>query len=518
MNNEQRLLENRTIDNHTRLELRDMQDGDGHTLEGIAVPFNTRYRLFGDYAEVIDNDCDFGTRNVKVSREHGELIGTVESMSRETDGLHVTVRLANTTAADETAELVRTGVYDAFSIGFAPVENRIEYSDDGVTEVHRRRVDLCEIAVTGIPAYPDAAITSQRSINNQEERNTMDDELKTLIEGIQDEQRAIKTQLSRNTPQQTAPLGAQYRSAGDWMKHVAAGDEQAVGLIGETRDLISSTDVKNTSAWVADQIRLVQSRRSIANLFVHNSLPAEGMTLEYLKLGSNTIDVTQQSTEGDPLATGKLTLASATAEVKTFGGYTTLSRQVVERSNTPALETALRAMTIAYAKATENEARATLASAITANSDNKIVTGADNSALTADQLIDAIVDAADKADDIGAVLGTLVVSSDVFKAFAKLTRSGDALMNVSGSGPATLGTVDLTGITGSVLGVRIQVNPSAAANTAAFVDPTCLQLWESGGPFQLSREDVTKLTNDYSVYGYMASACVFNGIIPLAKA
>ena len=119
----------------------------------------------------------------------------------------------------------------------------------------------------------------------------------------------------------------------------------------EARDLISSADTNNTNEWVADQIKLIQSRRSVANLFQHAALPATGMTLEYLKLGSNTLKAAEQTAEGAALTTGKITLTSATAAVKTYGGYAQLSRQVIERSNTPALDTALRALTIAYSNA-----------------------------------------------------------------------------------------------------------------------------------------------------------------------
>ena len=62
----------------------------------------------------------------------------------------------------------------------------------------------------------------------------------------------------------------------------------------------------------------------------------------------------------------------------------------------------------------------------------------------------------------------------------------------------------------------VQMVPGAAANTAAFIDPTALQMWEAGGPFQLQQDDTTKLLSNYSVYGYAAFATVFTGgVMPL---
>lgn len=202
--------------------------------------------------------------------------------------------------------------------------------------------------------------------------------------------------------------------------------------------------------------------------------------------------------------------------MKTYGGYAQLSRQVIERSNTPALDTALRALTIAYSNAVEAAARAQLTAAITGAAANKLETPAAVSALTADQWITVIINAAEAADGRGAQLGTLAVSKDVFDKMAKITRSGDALMDVSGEGVDKLGSLSLTGITGRMLSVPVQMVPGAAANTAAFIDPTALQMWEAGGPFQLQQDDTTKLLSNYSVYGYAAFATVFTGgVMPL---
>lgn len=323
----------------------------------------------------------------------------------------------------------------------------------------------------------------------------------------------LDKRIGANRP---AVMGAQWRSAGDYLKALTHGDESAVEFMKQSRDFISSTDVNNVSVWVRDHIRLVESRRKVMNLFTHEALPATGMTVEYLTLDANSMKVAKQATEGTALTYGELSFGSTSASVDTYGGYTSLSRQVIERSTSPALTTALRALTIAYAVATEDAARTYLASAITGAAANKVTTPAAPSALTADQWIDAIIDAADAVDERGAQLGTLAVSPDVFKAIAKVSRDGSALMDVSGQGADVLGNVDLTGITGRLLRIPVQMIPDATADTAAFIDPDSVTIWESGGPFQLQQMNVTTLVNDYSVYGYMAMGTTFpGGITPL---
>lgn len=538
MSNEhdERLMEARTL-NVTGLRLRDTADtGDGMTLEGVAVPFNQRYALFSDYAEVIDPDCDFGTRKtVKVSREHGDLIGKLTDMRSEADGLHVVAKLADTESGREAAELVREGVYDGFSIGFRPVENRVIDSDDGVTEVHRRKVDLFEVAVTGIPAYPAAEITGQRSqtttTNNESEAPHMgnDNEQRDVnerLEAFGEELRGIKATVAAGI-QTTAPaeLGGEFRTAGDYLK--ALSDERnadhaaAIDLMRQTRDQIVTGDTGNTVAWIADDLRLIEQRRKVTNILTRDTLPATGMSMEYNVVSEDTTVVDKQTAEGAALTFGKVKFGTKTADINTYGGYTTLSRQVIDRSTTPMLNTALKALNNAYAKATENAVRTYLYGLIKSQRDatqnpNNITAPAALNTMTPDQWAGLILDAAEVMDDRNAAMTRLCVSKDVALALIKLKDSGNRFMDISGKGGDTIGAFDLTGVVGDLMRVPVYLLPKAPDGTAAFIDPTAVTVWESGGPTQLSNTDPVNIVDNYSVYGYMAVAATFtDGLLPV---
>ena len=538
MSNEhdERLMEARTL-NVTGLRLRDTNDtGDGMTLEGVAVPFNQRYALFSDYAEVIDPDCDFGTRKtVKVSREHGDLIGKLTDMRSEADGLHVVAKLADTESGREAAELVREGVYDGFSIGFRPVENRVIDSDDGVTEVHRRKVDLFEVAVTGIPAYPAAEITGQRSqtttTNNESEAPHMgnDNEQRDVnerLEAFGEELRGIKATVAAGI-QTAAPaeLGGEFRTAGDYLK--ALSDERnadhaaAIDLMRQTRDQIVTGDTGNTVAWIADDLRLIEQRRKVTNILTRDTLPATGMSMEYNVVSEDTTAAAKQTAEGAALTFGKVKFGTKTADINTYGGYTTLSRQVIDRSTTPMLNTALKALNNAYAKATENAVRTYLYDLIKSQRDatqnpNNITAPAALNAMTPDQWAGLILDAAEVMDDRNAAMTRLGVSKDVALALIKLKDSGNRFMDISGKGGDTIGAFDLTGVVGDLMRVPVYLLPKAPAGTAAFIDPTAVTVWESGGPTQLSNTDPVNIVDNYSVYGYMAVAATFtDGLLPV---
>ena len=533
---DERLMEARTL-NVTGLRLRDTNDtGDGMTLEGVAVPFNQRYALFSDYAEVIDPDCDFGTRKtVKVSREHGDLIGKLTDMRSEADGLHVVAKLADTESGREAAELVREGVYDGFSIGFRPVENRVIDSDDGVTEVHRRKVDLFEVAVTGIPAYPAAEITSQRSqtttTNNESEAPSMgnDNEQRDVnerLEAFGEELRGIKATVAAGIQTDVpAELGGEFRTAGDYLK--ALSDERnadhaaAIDLMRQTRDQIVTGDTGNTVAWIANDLRLIEQRRKVTNILTRDTLPATGMSMEYNVVSEDTTAAAKQTTEGTALTFGKVKFGTKTADINTYGGYTTLSRQTIERSTTPMLNTALKALNNAYAKSTENAVRTYLYDLIKSQRDatqnpNNITAPAALNAMTPDQWAGLILDAAEVMDDRNAAMTRLGVSKDVALALIKLKDSGNRFMDISGKGGDTIGAFDLTGVVGDLMRVPVYLLPKAPTGTAAFIDPTAVTVWESGGPTQLSNTDPVNIVDNYSVYGYMAVAATFtDGLLPV---
>lgn len=506
------------------ITLREQADGDGLTLAGIAVPFNTEYELFDGYREVIDPDCDFGERNVKLAREHGELIGRITEQTREPDGLHITARIADTPQGREVADLVREGVYDAFSIGFKPISNNVEQRADGVTVVHRTAVELFEVSVTGIPAYTGAQITGQRHLENQE-GTTMTDtttELAQLRDEMHTELRGIKTTLAHlDDTTATSPAGGMYRTAGDYLKALAAGDEQAREFMTATRDLITTADTGDNVTWIADDLKLIQLRRKVMGLLTHAALPPKGMTMEYNVVATDTTATAKQANEGDALTFGKVTFGTKTADINTYGGYTTLSRQTIERSTVAVLNTALRALTNSYAKATELAVRAELYALIKAQRDaasnaNKIDAAKTAAAMTPNDWASLILDAAELTDERNTSLGTLAVSKDVAKALIALTDTGSRFLDISGKGNDTLGSFDLTGVVGDLMRVPVHILPGAEANTAVFLDPSAVTVWESGGPTQLTDGDAIHLTESYSVYGYMAvGATDPNAMLPI---
>jgi hypothetical protein len=84
----------------------------------------------------------------------------------------------------------------------------------------------------------------------------------------------------------------------------------------------------------------------------------------------------------------------------------------------------------------------------------------------------------------------------------------------NGAGINNLGTANAPGLTGSLLGLPIIVDPQMTANKVYMANSAALTFYESAGaPVRLTDGDITTLTDSVSVYGYMAIARTFEAAI-----
>lgn len=499
------------------------EDSDERIVEGIGVPFGEVYDL-GFFKEEFDRDCTFdGLERAKAKYQHDKLIGLVVTATRELAGIRIGTRISKTPSGDEAYTLARDGALDAFSIGFTPLE--WTQREDGTVVYTKVRVH--EFSLVSNPAYRNALVTNVRHNQPDPGRTpTMSDTLTrdeldaAIVQTRQELTREHEATMAKFAEQLNTrgdqPIGTQWRSGAEFLKAVAKGDPAALEFHRAYTGGVYA-DTATPATWIADAIKLVEERRRQINSFTQAPLPPEGMTLEYLKLKSNSILVAQQAAEGDDLVYGGIELESATAPVRTYGGYTSLSRQAIERAPQTYLNTAFSAMGIGYAKATETAFKAVLAATVTA----QITAGNDiELAATPDVFdwLDLITDAAEEADDRGFQLTGLKVSKAKFKELYRIADSnGDPLMLVSGTGQNRVGTLRAGELSADLANIPVTVVQGAADSFATFYDPVALSTWEQpGAPLQLQDENIINLSKDFSMYGYVAFASQYpTALIPV---
>lgn len=472
-------------------------DAELRTVEGLAVPYNDTIDIGGGWSERFEKGAIDLNANVKLFRDHEDIIGVVTEMTESDEGLMIKAKISETVLGNETLNLVKDGAIRSFSVGFIPVT---DVKKDKT--IIRTKVNLKEVSLVAFPAYDKAEVLSVREETNQEEismENTTPD-YTSAIEEVRNHAEELERRLdviaSEKSPSISAP---QFRSYGQYVKAVASGDLDAY----RTFTGADSADTIMKNAWVSDTVRILNAGRPTYSVFSSGALPPDGMNVEYPKINTNTIDVANQAAEGDTLAYGKLTLTSATAPIKTYGGYTDMSRQVVERSSINYVDTAFRAMVAKYASVTNAAMRQQLIT------DAALFNQSALGAWTATEIIDSLAEAATKVNgDTGLPLEFILVSSDVFRLMAKTVDTMDRpILSNTGATVNTYGNINPVGLTGNVLGLPIVVDPSLAALSFYAGNSAAITTYESAGaPFRLNDEEITNLTNSFSVYGYLGIA------------
>lgn len=497
----------------TTFEVRSV-DTETRTISGIAAPYNQKIDA-GDYFEMFAPGAFGEVKDVRLYTEHDHLdrrapIGRVIKGEDTDDGFQIEARISDTPKGNEIYQLVKDGVLNKFSVGFVPVEDRME--DDNT--VVRAKVELREVSVVAWPAYSSAKILAVRSAadtstvrDDSETNNTekgdidMSNEIEFAsvadLNDVRDEMDRRIAMLG-DTKTDNAPV---YRSGGDFLKALADGDDKARQEVRAYTGA-TSADSHVGNDWKANLLNIVDKGRPVVNLFSRGPLGASGNTVEYPFVATTTGDVTSQANEGDDLAYLEVTIDTATAAVKTFGGYSELSRQAIERSDVSYLDTVLKYQAASYAKVTNNYVRSVMTAATPQTGTSFTLATA-----TAADFLGAVVDGVAKIDanGDGAQADFILVSADVYAAMIQVDANATAF-DFNGSNGQTLGSANVRGISGSLVGLPIVVDAGLAAKTFYVASSVAVTSWENAGaPLALQDENIINLSKQFSLYGYLAA-------------
>ena len=486
-------------------------DLEERTIVGLAVPYGQLADIGGAYQERFVAGAIDSVEDVKLFYGHEEPIGKVVE-GRDTDGgYEIVARVSDTPRGNEVLTLMRDGVLNKFSVGFLPVESE----RDGTT-ITRTKVSLKEVSVVPFPAFTGANITEVREeqvapeaeLTIEQERDSMSENIELEVRSVMDEVAELRRVVEAGqTSVAPAMVGAEIRSQGDFAKKLLKGDAGAVELARAASD---SSDTVALPGFIGYIDNLIDNNRPALSVFSRGALPAAGLTVEYAQVTSNTIAVGLQDPEGEALSFGNLTIDSVSSPVKTYGGYTSFTKQTIERSSVDYLNTVFRALSLAYANATN--------AALVAHVQGLSYTGKvfDVSALTTAALIGGITDGSTYIfENTGLRPEAIVASPEAYKKLMTVVgEDGRPVVLVNGAGVNNIGSANIPGLAGQLFGLPIVVDPAMTANKVYMANSAAIQTFESAGaPVRLTDSEITTLTDSVSVYGYMAITTPFAGAI-----
>jgi HK97 family phage prohead protease len=481
------------------------------TIVGLAVPYGQEIDLTGNTKERFEAGAIKTIEDVKLFYGHEEPIGKVVE-GRDTEaGFEIVAKISDTPRGNEIYTLLQDDVLNRFSVGFYPVKDRKE----GQTIV-REEVTLLEVSVVPFAAFSGAKITEVRSESeteeveevaetpNETESETMEN-IELDVRTVQDEVAELRRVIEAGQSVETAtPATHKFRSQGEFAKGLLNGDEDAKAL---ARAASTSADTVALPGFLGYIDNLIDTNRPTLSAFSRAALPAAGLTVEYAQVSANTLAVGVQSPENEELSFGNLTIDSVSANVITYGGYTSMSKQTIQRSSVNYLDTALRALSIAYANTT-NKAVVDLVEA-------QDYTGKrwDVSAGTSEALIGGLADASSYIfKETGLRPEAIMCGTGAYKFLLQVAgEDGRPVVLVNGAGVNNIGSANIPGLSGQLFGLPVIVDPQIATNRCFVANSAAIQTLESpGAPVRLSADDITTLTDSISVYGYMAITLPFS--------
>lgn len=509
----------------TEMETRDvelrLESLEERTITGLAVPYNQDANIGGAYIERFAPGAIEDVTDVKLFYGHETPIGVVTSGRSTDSGFEITAKVSETSLGNDVLTLMRDGALNKFSVGFVPVEQ----TRDGQT-ITRTKVALKEVSVVAFPAYAGASITEVReeatepvadelntnpNESEQEVENTFELDVRTVQDEVAELRRFVESSVTPAAP--AAPGYTMIRSIGEYAKGLATGDANAVELF-RTYAAATSADTYSLPGWVGFVNNLIDLNRPSWNVWSKGVLPAAGLTVDYAKVTSNGAVVASQDTENTAIAQGNIVIDNVTANVKTYAGQTVLSRQVVERSSTPYLDTAFQAMAIAYA----NTTNAAVVSAIAALDMTGKIMDADGG--TAKSILEGITDGAKYIKvNSGLTPEFLLVDPVAYKYLVSVAdTTGRPIVRLDGGAAngESIGFAAPSQLSGSIFGLPIIVDTTLSSGTAFLANSQALKVYESAGAPVRLVDDISgqsTLTNSYAVYGYAAITVPFEAAI-----
>jgi HK97 family phage prohead protease len=483
------------------------------TIIGLAVPYGQEIELTGNLKERFEAGAIDGVEDVKLFYGHEEPIGKVTEGRDTPEGYEIVAKISDTPRGNEVYTLLKDDVLNRFSVGFFPVVDRKE----GQTIV-RELVDLKEVSVVPFPAFEGAKITEVRSEAEPQaepadetpietESETMSENIELDVRSVQDEVAELRRVIEAGKAVEiAAPATHKFRSQGEFAKALLAGDEDAKLL---ARTASTSADAAVLPPFVGYLDTLINTNRPTLSAFNRGALPASGLAVEYIQIDNNTLAIDQQNPENEALAFGNLSFEVMSADVKTYGGYTSFSRQYVERATIDTLNQVFQGLTIAYANFTNN-----------------VVIDLLQSLSYAGKTFDAHTDASTVAKGIAEGSAYIFNATGLrpefivagVGAYVNLVSIGatDGRLSFSANndGANTIGSSNIPGLSGTLFGLPIIVDPQFGEFDALLCNSAAVTSWESAGaPVRLTQGDVTTLEDSVSVYGYMAVAAQRQGAL-----
>ena len=345
------------------------------SISGIAVPWApvTATVSNGQRVAFQRGAFDVNQKAAKLIEGHDltQLRGTVNALADMEEGLGFTATFARTRASADAVELIRSGAYDAVSVGADVIES---YYDKELKATVVTKANLVELSLVAVPAFSGAEI---RDIAAQADDETEPDEIptETTPPTPSEEDETMSEPTTVEAAVATQPIyatavkrEAKLPTAVEYLSAAIAGgtawERMHEALRAAAPDVVTSdTPGVLPTPILGPVYNNFIGRRPVVDAVGAKSMPGGGKIFirpevtTHTSIGASLAEMTNQS--------GTFVVSSNQVTKQIFGGYVNISEADLDWTDPAILSILLDDMGRIYANATDNYAADTLVAGAT---------------------------------------------------------------------------------------------------------------------------------------------------------
>jgi HK97 family phage prohead protease len=482
------------------------------SISGIAVPWApvTATVLGGQRVAFERGAFDVNQKAAKLIEGHDltQLRGTVNALADFEEGLGFTATFAKTRASADAVELIRSGAYDAVSVG---AEVQESYYDKELKATVVTRASLVELSLVAVPAFSGAEIRDlvaqadepEEEIPTETTPTTPSEEDETMSEPT-----SVEAAIATQPIYATAKREFKLPSVSEYISAFVRGGSDFAQLNENIR--AAAPNVTTTDLPGVIPTPIIQN---VVNTFVGSRPLVDATTLRPMPQGGSVFIrpvVNVHNSVGT--ATQNTTITASTFGIddvqitKTIqGGYVEISEASIDWTQPEALGPLLDDMMRVYMDRTDLLACSELQTGVT-NSNNFANASLADPAYWVEWMYTAAADILTGSN--GNLPSVLAVSPNVWKLMGSLSDTADRPLFPQVGPMNAYGSLNVASTQGAfAFGLRVVVDRNLTSAGMTILDPRALESYEMNKGL-ISVENPSQLSRQIAVRGYWASKVI----------
>jgi HK97 family phage prohead protease len=432
------------------------------------------------------------------------VIGRVTERVSTDDGLMFVATLSKTRAADDALALLADQSISAVSIGAVPLKfKRV----NGVMEVSEAR--MIELSLVSFGAFAEAEIESVYASQAEDPEEIPEEETPpqpSEEDDIMSEPTTVEAAIATQPIYATLKKEVKIPTAVEYLAAAISGGDKWKAFSEVLKAAAPDVDLAVgpgvlPELIVAPVYNNFQGLRPVVDAVGVRSMPAAGQTFIRPKVTTHN-SMGAQANDLDTLTASTMVVSAETVTKGTYGGYVSISEQLLDWSEPSMLTVLLDDMARIYANTTDNVAADALVAGAT-------TTGAfGDPTVPADWLawIGASSTTILTASN-GNNPNTLFCSADVFGDLIALSDTAGRPLFPNLNAQNAMGAVAVTSDVGTAFGCRVVRDRNFAANTLILGDSSGFEIFESQKG-AISVDVPSTLSRTIAFRGYFATLMI----------